>query len=330
MSTPATQAPPESGAPLPKLSAGPARTRIGADGGSGGSRPGALAATLRLAVAGGLLGYVAIVLGWAITEWAGIAEARSLAPVALYTAVLAGIYALIVSASSDLSQGIFDRAIVRGAVGLAVGTALGALAGVVSSQLFSALQQTEDPTVLRFYVLRMLAWAAFGAGIGLVGGVAERSARKATNGLLGGLAGGAVGGLLFHFVGLRVDDASAARLVGLALVGTSVGAAIGLVEGARRHAWVRVLAGGLAGKEFILYHDVTTIGSAPKCQITLIKDAKAAPFHAQIAMDGGRRVLSPLEGSPVTVNDAPIRSRALRAGDRIQIGSTTLLYQDRD
>ncbi len=325
MSTQAPEAPPAGPAPLPKVSAGPARTKIG-----GGERRQAAAATARLMLRGGLLGYAAILIGWGITEAAGIADARSTWPVAVYTAVLAGVYAVTVSAASDLREGIFGRAIVRGAVGLAVGVALGAAAGVVSSQLFSALQQTEDPTVARFYILRMLAWGAFGVGIGLVGGVAERSSRKAVNGLFGGLLGGAIGGLLFHWVGLRVDEPSSARLVGLALVGTSVGAAIGLVEGARRHAWVRVIAGGLAGKEFILYHDVTSIGSAPKCQITLIKDPKAKPFHAQIAIEGGRRMLTPLEGHEVLVNGAPVRQRALRAGDQIQIGGTTLLYQDRD
>ncbi len=311
---------------LPKVSAGPARSRIGGDV---GGRP-AWEATLGLAVGGALLGYVAIVTGWAVTEAAGIADGRSLGPVALYTAVLATIYSLIVAASSDVRDGIWDRALVRGALAAAVGAVVGAAAGALSYLLFDQLQQTQDPGAPRFYLLRALAWAAFGVGIGLVGGLTERSGRKAVNGLIGGLIGGAIGGALFHYVGQRVDGDAEARLIGLAAIGVCTGAAIGLVEGARRQAWIRVVAGGMAGKEFILYHDVSTIGSAPKCQITLIKDPGAQPFHAQIAVDGPRRVLTALDGAPVSVNGASIRARPLRSGDQIQIGATTLLFQERD
>ncbi len=260
----------------------------------------------------------------------GIADARSLAPLAVYFAVIGGVSSVVLTAVPDLRARIFDRAIVRAAIGLAVGVLLAAAAGSLASVLFERLQQTDDPGGARLYVLRMLSWGVFGLGIGLAGGLAERSSRKTVNGVIGGLVGGAIGGLLFHWVGLHVDEAAEARLLGLTLVGVSVGAAIGLVEGARRHAWVRVIAGGLAGKEFILYHEVTTIGSAPKCQITLIKDPQALPFHAEIAVIGGRRTLAPIDGAPLLVNGAAVRSRMLRSGDQIQVGSTTLLYEDRD
>lgn len=311
---------------LPKVTAGPARSRI--DGGIGGRS--AFEATLGLAVGGALLGYVAIIIGWAVTEAAGIADGRSLGPVVLYYSVLATIYSLIVGAASDVRDGIWDRALVRGATGAAVGALVGAAAGALSYVLFDQLQQAQDPEAARFYLLRALSWAAFGVGIGLVGGLTERSGRKAVNGLVGGLIGGAIGGVLFHYVGQRVDGDAEARLIGLAAIGVCTGAAIGLVEGARRQAWVRVIAGGLSGKEFILYHDVTTIGAAPKCQITLIKDPGAQPFHAQIAVDGPRRVLTPIDGAPVAVNGASVRSRPLRSGDQIQIGATVLHYQERD
>lgn len=326
MTAPVAPAPRDEVAALPKLSAGPNRSQIGGDAG-GRSAP---EVTLGLVVGGALLGYVAIVLGWAVTEAAGVGNGRSLGPVVLYVTVLGTIYSLIVGAASDVRDRIWDRAVVRGAVAAFVGAAVGAAAGGLSYVLFDQLQQAQDPGALRFYLLRALSWAAFGIGIGLVGGITERSGRKAVNGLLGGLVGGAIGGVVFHYVGQHVDGDAEARLIGLAAIGVCTGAAIGLVEGARRQAWIRILAGGLAGKEFILYHDLTTVGSAPKCQITLIKDPGAQPFHAQIAVEGPRRVLTALEGAPVSVNGATVTSRPLRSGDQIQIGATTLLYQERD
>lgn len=327
MTAPTTQPPADPATQpkaLPKLSKPRARTALG------GSETSNLEATLGLAIGGALLGYCAILLGWAVTEASGISDGRTVGPVVLYSSVLATIYAIVVSSASDVRDRIWDRAVVRAFIGAVVGAVVGAVAGLLSYLLFDALQQTQEPDAARFYLLRALAWAAFGVGIGLVGGIAERSSRKAVNGLIGGLVGGAIGGLLFHYVGQHVADDAEARLVGLAAIGVCTGAAIGLVEGARRQAWLRVLAGGLAGKEFILYHDVTTIGSAPKCHVTLIKDPQAAPFHAQIAVDGARRVATALDAAPLVVNGAAVRSRALRSGDLLQIGATVLLFQERD
>lgn len=285
---------------------------------------------LRSALVGATVGYVAIIVGWAVTEAVGIADGRSLGPIALYMAFLGAIYGLIVGAWSDIAARIWDRALVRAAVGAVVGAASGALAGAVSQVLFDSLQQTEDPGALRFYVLRALAWAIFGMGIGIVGGAAEQSMRKAVNGLIGGLIGGALGGAIFHWLSLNVDNAAQARLVALAIVGIAIGAAIGVVEVALRQAWVSVVAGGMRGKEFILFHDQTSIGSSPKCEITLIKDPAAQPFHALIDDDGHRRVITAYDDAQVHVNGAAIRSRPLRSGDRIQVGGTTLEYQERD
>lgn len=294
------------------------------------SRRSNLIAVLGSAVTGATVGYIAIAIGWAITEALDVSDGRSLGPIALYFAILGAVYGMIVSAWSDVASRIFDRALIRAAMGAFVGATTGALAGAVSQVLFEALQQSDDPGALRFYLLRALAWAVFGMGIGIAGGIAERSMRKSVNGLLGGLIGGAIGGVLFQWLSLNVDSAGQARLVSLAAVGISIGAAIGIVEVARRQAWLRVVAGGMAGKEFILYHATTNIGSSPKCEITLIKDPGAAPFHARIDDQSGRRVLTPYDGAAVSVNGGTIRTRNLRSGDQIVVGATTLEYQERD
>lgn len=279
-------------------------------------------------VHGALIGAIAITVGWLVTEAAGAADRTTLAGIAVYAAILGAVYGLITSAWSDLGAQIWGRAIERGAIGTWVGLVGGAVAGAIAFLLYDNLQDlTADPSGLRFYLLRVLAWAIFGAGIGAAPGIAERAPRKVGNGVLGGVIGGAIGGAIVHWASFHVADDAQARLLGLVAIGVGIGAATAVVELARRRAWLRVVSGGMAGKEFVIYHEVTDIGTSPKAQITLIKDPSAAKFHARIVEDGPARVLSPLEGQ-VSVNGAQVRERRLRDGDLVQVGSTTLEYAE--
>src|SRR5207302_3036392 len=120
-----------------------------------------------------------------------------------------------------------------------------------------------------------------------------------------------------------------ARLLGLVVVGIAIGAAIGLVEIARRQAWLRVIAGGMSGKEFIVYHQQTNVGSSPKCEITLIKDPGIQPVHFAISEQGNRRLLSSYQGAQTLINGTPVTQHWLRDGDTIQVGSSALQYGER-
>ena len=94
--------------------------------------------------------------------------------------------------------------------------------------------------------------------MGLGQGIALRSKRLLAYGFFGGIIGGLLGGLLFDpidLILLGVDKPSAhwSRLIGLAVIGASVGAMIGVVELLARDAWLRMVKGPLAGKEFLLF-----------------------------------------------------------------------------
>ncbi len=74
-----------------------------------------------------------------------------------------------------------------------------------------------------------------GVAMGLGQGIALRSKRLLIYGLLGGVVGGLLGGMLFDPIDMIVlgpDKVSAhwSRLIGLAVIGASVGAMIGIVE----------------------------------------------------------------------------------------------------
>lgn len=309
----------EQPASLPKVAAPPAASRARRQSWL------ELAATI---CRGALLGTVAVAIGWLLTEAAGTAHASSLLGVAVYVAMLGAVYGLISSAWSDLADRLWSRGVQRAAIGAWVGLLVGLFAGGLAFALYDNLQSvTADPSGMRFYLLRVLAWAVFGAGIGAAPGIAERAPRKVGNGVLGGVIGGALGGAILHWASFHVAAEGDARLLGLIAIGLGIGTATAVVELVRRQAWLRVVAGGMTGKEFVIYHEQTELGSSPKAQITLIKDAAAAPLHARIVDERGRRTIHALQGA-VLVNGQSVGERRLHDGDLVQIGSTTLAYAE--
>ena len=138
---------------------------------------------------------------------------------------------------------------------------------------------------------RAAAWsvAAIPAGIGQ--GIALREKKVILNGLLGGVLGGLLGGLLFDPISLVfVHDgkATVSRGIGFAVIGALVGFFVGLVEQWTKTAWLLMKAGPLAGKQFVIYRNPTVLGSSPKADIYLFKDAAIEPRHALIHNLGGR------------------------------------------
>ncbi|MEI7889449.1 MAG: FHA domain-containing protein, partial [Actinomycetes bacterium] len=119
------------------------------------------------------------------------------------------------------------------------------------------------------------------------------------------------------------------HVVSLSVIGIAIGFATGLVELARRQAWIRIVGGGMTGKEFIVYHEVTNVGSSPKSEVTLLKDPAVAPFHCRIVDQQNQRVLQAFDGCAVTINGAPISQQTLRNGDMLQIGGTLIQYAER-
>ena len=257
--------------------------------------------------------------------------------VGLFGAVFAAVYA----AWEDARSGVWEAAARAALTGLVLGAIAGAATGAAAQLVFEQLVENilEESNIYElaetyssadFYLTRALAWAIFGAGVGVALGVAKRSSRKTLNAAIGGVIGGALGGLVFHYASIHVEDVATAQLIGFGVVGLGIGIAIGLVEVARRQAWLKVVRGGMLGKEFIVYHQVTNIGSAPKCEITLIKDPQVSPFHCRIDDRGGRYSIAAYEGSQVSINGTPVTSHWLRAGDAVEVGGTTLQYQERN
>jgi pSer/pThr/pTyr-binding forkhead associated (FHA) protein len=89
-----------------------------------------------------------------------------------------------------------------------------------------------------------------------------------------------------------------------------------------------VAAGPLAGKQFVLYKSLTTIGSSDACDLYLFKDPAVQPQHARLEWKGPRVFLH--ADGPVTLNGTPVSNTALRSGDYLQIGRYAFHYRDRE
>jgi hypothetical protein len=166
---------------------------------------------------------------------------------------------------------------------------------------------------------------AIGAGLGL----ATLSWRRALNGAIGGVVGGFAGGFLFDYI--AGDSDWLPRLFAIVLIGLLIGSMTGLIEVARRDHWLEIVSGGMAGKQFILYHLESVVGSAADAAITLIKDPQIAPRHALLRREGQALTVVALDPAyPVLVNGAPVTSQRLNDADLLQFGSSVVRYRAKE
>ena len=96
---------------------------------------------------------------------------------------------------------------------------------------------------------------------------------------------------------------------------------------AEPHAALIVLEDGRPGRTVHIRRGVATIGRLPECDV-VVSDPGASRRHAQIRYENGAYVVSDLGSTNGTlVNSEPVRSRELRDGDRITVGTTVLEFR---
>ncbi len=235
--------------------------------------------------------------------------------------------------AESLVERSWRRALVRGGLAFCLGIPLGFLFSFIASILYNLLLGIASmggeitPEMPSWWAARSIAWALFGVSAGLVYGVAGLSAQKLLYGVLGGMLGAGLGGVLFDPIANQLDSGDLSRAVGFAVFGLSTGVAMGLVESALKERWLYVAAGPLAGKQFILYKPLTTIGRSQACDIYLFKDPSIQDVHASLERRGPGLWLVPR--GPVYMGETPTRPRMLRHKDQLQIGRYTFLYQER-
>jgi type III secretion system (T3SS) inner membrane Yop/YscD-like protein len=234
--------------------------------------------------------------------------------------------ATCLSIAEPLTQRNFSSAITNGSVA----ALLGLLGGLTAALFIYVLTRTAGPRNLSESMIQTCSWGVLGLFLGAGAGVVMRNPKKLLIGMAGGLVGGLIGGALFVPARNLTESTQDSNLIALLAIGAITGIGTGLIENATRKAWLRVIAGVLAGKQFILYRNPTFIGSSPDCQIYLFKDRKVGPRHAAIHIVPGAYELEDLPlGQKTMINDKTISKTRLRHGDRITVGSTVFLFQDR-
>jgi len=244
-----------------------------------------------------------------------------------------GMAGVFISICLSVAEPVIDRnvhaAVINGSVGAALGLAGGLAASLVVDRVYRAFGGAEHG-LLRQYLAQSVSWAVLGTFLASAPGLVVKNRKRFLIGLAGGAVGGAVGGILLDPLSRATSSAEFGRLAAMCCIGAVAGAATGILEHAARTGWLKVTAGVIAGKQFILYRDPTYIGSAPDCQIYLFRDPKVGRRHAAIHLLQGRIEIEDLPlGGQTVINGKPIVRQRLCHGDRIAIGSTTFLFQEK-
>ena len=271
-------------------------------------------------------------------------KSRSTLASLLLFPLVAGLIGLAIGAVDGIICRLPRRAILSGLVGLLVGFIGGFITHILAEVIYVPLNHLATHqlshgamSTLGFVVQvmgRSLAWAMAGLAMGLGQGIALRSRQLLLYGLVGGAIGGLLGGMLFDPLDMLLpgDHISAhwSRLAGLAAVGMAVGVMMGVVELFARDAWLRMVQGPLAGKEFLLFKDVMNIGSSPKSDIYLFNDTMVASQHAILRGVGDEcEVQSQQQDNKVLLNGRPVKEARLRHGDQVTIGRTVFVFEKR-
>jgi hypothetical protein len=240
--------------------------------------------------------------------------------------------ALCLGLAEPLSERNLPRAVRNGALGATLGLVGGIAVSLFIDRIYRAAGGGEaDPQQYSIHevLARSAAWGVLGLFLAAGPGLLLGNVKKILIGLAGGAIGGAIGGALYEPV-TSAAGPDAARLVALCAIGLITGISTGLIENAAKTGWLKVTAGLIAGKQFILYRNPTYIGSGPECQIYLFRDPNVGRRHAALHLVPGGIELEDLPlGQKTLVNGVPVSRTRLHHGDKIGIGATTFLFQEK-
>jgi len=264
----------------------------------------------------------------------------------LFTFILAFVIGMVVSITDAASTRVASKIGIAAGIALPTsvvsGLAIGALANSFYSAIMTNLYNTanerigngeSEEAVLSWirnstHLPRGVAWLMVGMAAGLTVGVASRSLKRTGLCVGGGAVGGFLGGFIFDFIPTSLEWG--AQLLGIGITGLFVGLSMALLEQAARTQWIEIIAGGMAGKQFILYKTDIQIGSSTQADITLIKDPAIAPVHARIFAQGGRNYIESLDPSrPCSINGRVEIRMPLEDSMDITIGATVIRFREK-
>ena len=250
----------------------------------------------------------------------------------LFYSVCGMMIAASLSAAESIVVRNWSAALTSGATGAALGLIGGVIVSLFVDLLYGWLAGSLDAqiSVTRELIARSISWGVLGLFLMIAPGLLMRNLKSMLIGLAGGLLGGLVGGLLLVLVKRATESDHIGQLVAITTIGLLAGLISGIIESAAKTGWLKVTAGWIAGKQFVLYRNPTYIGSSLQCSVYLFKDPQVGRRHAAVhIVPGGFEIEDLPLGGPTMVNGKRVTRARLRAGDRIQIGMTSFLFQEK-
>ncbi|HAI11375.1 MAG TPA: hypothetical protein DCM28_06690 [Phycisphaerales bacterium] len=249
----------------------------------------------------------------------------------VWYAVVGVMFAFMLAVADPLLSRNRRGVVLNGAVGIGLSLVGAALVGLFINKIYHLLGGgTLEASFVRQMIARAVVWSVFGMFLTVAPAVVMKSSKKLVIGIIGGAIGGFLGGLLFDPIDVLLNSAVMSRLIAFVAIGFLSGMSTGLIESAVKTGWLKVTGGVITGKQFIIYRNPTFLGSSPACEIYLFKDPQVSDHHSAIHLTRDGYEIEDLNDEPMTfVNGEPIERVKLRAGDEIQIGSSTFCFQER-
>jgi hypothetical protein len=246
-----------------------------------------------------------------------------------------GVCGIAISVMLAIADAVIERningAIIYGSIAAVVGAVGGLVVAYVINIVQTKLIPTSDTPEMSMRILaNVISWGLLGVFLAATPGIILRNGKRLLIGMLGGLIGGAIGGLAYAPVQDAVGNEMISRLIAVVLIGLLAGLACGIIENVIKTGWVKVESGLIAGKQFVLYRNPTFIGSHPMSHIYLFNDPQVGRRHACIHIVPGGYELEDLPlGTRTYVNDKPVTRTRLKLGDRIKVGQTEFIFQEK-
>jgi len=248
-----------------------------------------------------------------------------------------GLSGMLIAICLSAAEKIVDRNYPAAMLNGFVGAALGLVGGVIVSFFFNRLFHTlrgnapSDEVSSTTILAHSISWGVVGLFLTIAPGLLMGNIKKLVIGLLGGIVGGLIGGAVYDPIfSFSQGNEHLSRLATLVAIGLFAGLGTGLIENAAKNGWLKVTAGLIAGKQFILYRNPTFIGSGPECPIYLFRDPQVGKRHAALhIVPGGFELENLPMGTDTLVNGRPINRTRLKAGDAIQVGATAFEFQEK-
>jgi hypothetical protein len=274
-----------------------------------------------------ILGAMGALIGWRAGDTFGFIRGAN---VYVSDFVLGGIIGLFIGLLIGASEGLLAQSGYRALRAGVLAGGIGLIAGAIGLPIGEFIFQLTGGE----FIGRVLGWALFGLLIGV--SESYTGGTQMWKGAVGGAVGGSIGGAILVALQSGLGTTEFGKMLGLIVLGASVGAFIALIVVILSRAWIEVRSGKLKGNEFILdkfmpeHGPAAIIGSNDFKADIALPDPDMAPQHARLKGAGSHFMIEDMSiGKGTFVNGRKVEMARLTNNAVIKLGNTELVYHER-